>query len=467
MMGAIDATIVLLALPSMTAELNSDLASTIWTIIIYLLIIAVTTTQLGRLGDIYGRGRMFNSGFAVFTFGSALCALAPNSMDLILFRVVQALGGAFMQANSGAIVADLFEVGKRGKAFGYIAMGWNVGAMLGIVLGGVLTTFVGWRSIFYINVPIGIVAFALGTMYIKDNVRIKESVDLLGMILLGASLLMISFGSVNFASYGGSFNDSIIIASGFVVLLAFIFWETKASSPMIHLPAFRNRTLGASIFASLFQSMGYLSVTFILIMYLQGVRGLSPLVASLLLIPGYILSSFLSPRMGVLSDRFGARIIATLGILLMCISICIYLSLGATTSLYVVVIGSVIAGLGGAMFWPANNSEVMSNAEPAQYGSISGLLRLTSNIGALVSYVVVITAATLAVPRALAFQIFIGTTKLNGGVSAAFIGGIHAALLASIVLLLFAAALSLTRGRGRKESNFINMKSTHSGISFK
>ena len=118
----------------MTAELNSDLASTIWTIIIYLLIIAVTTTQLGRLGDIYGRGRMFNSGFAVFTFGSALCALAPNSMDLILFRVVQALGGAFMQANSGAIVADLFEVGKRGKAFGYIAMGWNVGAMLGIVL---------------------------------------------------------------------------------------------------------------------------------------------------------------------------------------------------------------------------------------------------------------------------------------------------------------------------------------------
>lgn len=447
MMGAIDATIVLLALPSMTAELNSNLASTIWVIIIYLLIIAVTTTQLGRLGDLYGRSKMFNSGFAVFTIGSALCAFAPNSLDLILFRVVQAIGGALMQSNSGAIIADIFEVGKRGKAFGFLSLGWNFGAMLGIVLGGVLTTFIGWRSIFYINIPIGIVALSLGLIYLKDNVRVKERIDLLGMLLLGASLFMIAFGAVDFAAYGGSLGDTITIAAGFIVLFAFIFWEYRAKNPMLHLQAFKNRILGASIFAALFQAMGYLSVTFILIMYLQGVRGLSPLSASLLLVPGYLLSSFLSPKMGILSDKFGARIIATGGILLMCAAIGVYLLLGVSTSLYLVVLGSVLAGFGGAMFWPANNSEVMSNAEPAQYGSISGLLRLTSNIGTLVSYVVVITAATLAVPRALSFQIFIGTSRLVGNVSIAFIGGIHAALLVSLVLLLFAALLSLVRGK--------------------
>ena len=450
MMGAIDATIVLLALPAMTASLNSDLASTIWVIIIYLLVIAVSTTQLGRLGDLYGRGKMFNSGFAIFTIGSAMCAFAPNSTDLILFRVAQAIGGALMQANSGAIVADIFEVGKRGKAFGYISLGWNLGAMLGIVLGGVLTTFVGWRSIFYINVPIGIIAFVLGIIYIKDNVRVKAAIDFGGMLLLAASLFMITFGAVNFASYGGSLSDSLIVMAGFAAFFIFVLWERKSKSPMLHLPAFKNRVLSSSIFASLFQAMGYLSVTFILIMYLQGVRGLSPLSASLLLVPGYILSSFLSPKMGVLSDKFGGRIIATMGILLMCAAIAVYLLLGTSTSLYVVVAGSIIAGLGGAMFWPANNSEVMSNAEPAQYGSISGLLRLTSNIGTLFSYVVVITAATIAVPRQLSFQIFIGTSKLAGNVSVAFLGGIHAALLTSLVLLLFAAFLSLVRGKDKR-----------------
>ncbi len=449
MMGAIDATIVLLALPALTASLHSDLASTIWAIIIYLLVIAVTTTQFGRLGDIYGKGKLFNLGFGAFTLGSLLCGFSPSISALIIFRVIQAVGGALMQANSGAIVADLFDAARRGKAFGYISFGWNMGAMIGIVLGGILTTFIGWRSIFFINVPIGVVALALGLIYIKDNVTISDKVDLLGMGLLGTSLSLISFGAINFASYGGSSSDAYIIVSGMIGLCAFIAWERKAKSPMLHIEAFSNRVLSASILASLFQSLGFLSVTFILIMYLQGVRGLSPLIAAGLLIPGYLVSSMLSPKMGSLSYRFGARAVATIGIALMGIAIIIYLTLGAESPYYVVVIGSVISGLGGAMFWPANNSAVMSNAEPRQYGSISGLLRLTSNIGALGSYVIVITAATLAVPRQLSFEIFIGTSKLTGGISDAFINGIHAALLMSLSLLFIAAILSVSRGKKR------------------
>jgi Arabinose efflux permease len=161
----------------------------------YLLVIAVFTTQLGRLGDIYGRSRFYNLGFAIFTIGSILCGASPNAISLVAFRGVQGLGAAMMQANSGAIIADIFPPNQRGKAYGYTSIGWNAGATLGIVLGGFITTFLGWRYIFYINVPIGIVAIILGLRYIKDLERRNTKLDIIGMLSLLASLSLISYGA--------------------------------------------------------------------------------------------------------------------------------------------------------------------------------------------------------------------------------------------------------------------------------
>ena len=160
---------------------------------VYLLVVAVCTTQLGRIGDIYGRSRMFNTGFVIFTLGSLFCGLSPTITLLIASRVIQALGGAFMQANSGAIVADTFPPNVRGKAFGYISLGWTSGAMLGIVLGGIITTFVGWEYISFINIPIGIIASVLGYKYIRDTVRIKAYLDIIGMLLLSSALAPVSY----------------------------------------------------------------------------------------------------------------------------------------------------------------------------------------------------------------------------------------------------------------------------------
>jgi MFS family permease len=154
-MGALDSTIVILAFPTISSSLHSDMLSALWIILIYLLVVAVCTTQLGRIGDIYGRSRMFNAGFGIFTLGSLFCGLSPTITLLIVSRAILAVGGAFMQANSGAIIADMFPPNARGSAFGYISLGWTSGAMLGIVLGGVITTFVGWEYIFFINIPIG------------------------------------------------------------------------------------------------------------------------------------------------------------------------------------------------------------------------------------------------------------------------------------------------------------------------
>ena len=187
-------------------------------------------------------------------------------------------------------------------------------------------------------------------------------------------------------------------------------------------------------------------------MYLQGIRGLDPFTAALLLTPGYIISSFLSLYMGRLSDRFGARGIATIGIVLMCFSIMMYMTLTISSNYYTIILASIISGIGGAMFWPANSSAVMSNAQHQHYGSISGLLRLMTNIGTLGSFVIAITAATVATSRSTAFSVFIGTSKLIGGVSIEFLSGIQAALLMCLIILIIAGILSLARGKEERQS---------------
>jgi len=446
LMGALDSTIVILAFPVIAEKLHSDIATTIWIILIYLLIAAVATTPLGRVGDIYGRSKMFNAGFAVFTLGSALCGLSPSINILILSRGLQALGGSLLQANSGAIIADVFPRNERGKAFGYNSLGWTSGAMIGIVLGGVITTFLGWEYIFFINIPIGIVAVILGIIYLKDAARAEVKMDLGGMALLASSLSLISFGAVNFAGEGLTTFNMISMIAGAIIAPVFVLYETRSKNPMVDFSAFKDRVLRYSILASFFQSLGYLSVVFLIIMYLQGVRGLSPLDASILLIPGYVVGSLLGPFMGKLSDRYGARAIASIGIAIMGIAVLVYLMLRQDSSLYLVLVASAISGFGTSMFFPANNSAVMASAHAGFYGSISGLLRTMANIGILGSFVMAISVASASIPRSVAFEIFIGTTNLSGGVAREFISGMDSALLVSLILLAIAGVMSIIRG---------------------
>ncbi|HMK16266.1 MAG TPA: MFS transporter, partial [Methanomicrobiales archaeon] len=241
LMGAVDSTIVILAFPTISESLHADLLSTLWIILVYLLVVAVTTTQLGRLGDLYGRSRMFNAGFGVFTLGSLFCGLSPTIGWLIASRAVQGLGGAFMQANSGAIIADIFPPNERGVAFGYLSLGWTSGAMLGIVLGGIITTFVGWEYIFFINLPIGIAASVLGYFYVRDNPRVKARLDIAGMLLLGGALGLISFAAVDFAGQGYTPWNGFVLLLGVVSGLAFIAYELRTAHPLVDFTAISSR----------------------------------------------------------------------------------------------------------------------------------------------------------------------------------------------------------------------------------
>lgn len=446
LMGALDSTIVILAFPVIAEELHSDLLTTMWVILIYLLIVAALTVQLGRIGDIFGRARMFNVGFGIFTVSSFFCGISATIGALILFRGVQAMGGALMEANSGALIADIFPPGSRGAAFGYNSMGWTIGATLGIVLGGVITTFVGWEYIFFINIPIGIVALGLGLRYLKDTTRTPVSLDFVGIALLTAGLSLISYAAVDFAGKGLTTQSATLALLGVALMLIFAWHEMHTKAPMISLKSLNRPILKYSLLAAFFQSLGYLAVMFLITMYLQGIRGLTPLDAAILLTPGYVTGSVLGPYMGRLSDRVGARVIATVGTMVIAVSILIYMMLRVDSPHSIVLLASFVSGIGTAMFYPANNSAIMANAEEGDYGSVSGALRMVQNIGVLGSFVLAITVASAAIPRALAFEVFMGTSQVVGNVAGAFIQGIDAALAVSLLLLILAGVMSWARG---------------------
>ena len=447
-MTGIDTSAVVLGLPVMVRDLSSDLISMIWVIMAYLLVITILGTQVGRLGDMFGRVRMYNLGFASFTFGSLLCAFSASGPQLIGFRVVQGLGGALIYSNSGAIIADTFPQNERGRAFGITGTGYSLGAILGILVGGAFVTFLSWRYIFFINLPIGIIATAVGFFKLRErSPKIKSKLDIGGMVILASSLFFLLYGMTSITGSGITPEYAAEVVVGLVLLPAFVAFESRYSSPLLDLSLLKQRVLTASIFAAFFQSLASFAVLFLLIMYLQGPRDMTPWNAALLLIPGYILGGAIAPFSGRLSDRMGARVVASIGLALQVCGFLVYSTLGLTTSTYVVIVGAVLNGAGSSSFFPANNSAVMASAPPRAYGVVSGLLRTFANIGMVCSFAVALLIASLSIPRQMAFEIFLGVGRIQGQLSSAFVDGMHFALAGSISVLLVALILSILRGK--------------------
>jgi hypothetical protein len=305
-----------------------------------------------------------------------------------------------------------------------------------------------WRYIFFINVPIGTGATLVGYFMLKEkSPRLKESLDYGGLLLLGTGLFLILYGVSNITGSGWDYTTGLEMLMGAMLIVSFIFLEMRIKHPLLDLSILKSRILTASIFAAFFQSLATFAVLFLIIMYLQGPRGLSPWNSSILLIPGYILGGVVAPLSGRLSDRVGARVVATIGLSVQIVGVLIYLTFAISTSIYVVILGAVVYGSGNSAFFAPNNSAVMSSAPPKAYGVSNGLLRTMANVGMLSSFAVALLMSSLSIPRAYAFQIFLGVGKINGQLSLEYIKGMHTALLASIVMLLIAIVLSVLRGR--------------------
>ncbi len=446
MITAIDTTIVVLALPEIERSLHVVLDSVIWVVIGYLLVITLLATQVGRLGDMFGRVRMYEAGFVVFVVGSALCALAWDEASIVAFRLLQGVGGALVTANSGAIIADLFPREQRGKAYGYNGIGFSLGAVLGILLGGAIVTYVSWRWIFWINVPIGLLGVGLALRLLHDRAQPeRHRLDPVGMVTLGLGLFGVLWAVTKLATTPLNAELTGYLAGGVVLIGLFVVSERRVSEPMLSLSLFKVPAMTPSLLAALFQGLANYAVLFLVIMYLQGARHLTPIHASLLLIPGYLVGAAIGPVAGRLADRFAPVLPATVGLAVQVVALFVYAHLPLATGLWLVVAGSVINGVGASCFFPANSSAVMKASPPEAFGISSGMLRTFANVGMVFSFSMAILIASRSISRRLAFAIFVGSSSLRPDDARALTSGLHAAFYASMGLMALAALFSATR----------------------
>ncbi len=461
LMAAIDSTIVILGLPDMMVKLHADLIEMIWVIMGYILVSTVFLLTFGRVADMFGRVRMYNLGFVVFTIGSALCGISQDATQLILFRLVQGSGAAMMVVNSVAILTEVFPAHERGRALGINAVTFSIGGVLGPILGGLILTFADWRWIFFINVPIGIFGALWGYRALREMSKRKagERFDLIGAgsFSLGLTALLIAL------TLGIEFSwTSLPILSLFVLFVvmmaAFLWWESRAPSPVLDLALFKNRVYNFSVLAAMMQALAMFAVNFLVVFYLQGVRGYDALTAALLLIPLPLVSSVVAPAGGILADRIGARIPATIGLLLQGAALIWLMQLGPTTPYWQIAVGLALLGLGGGLFYPPNTSAAMNAAPSNRLGVASATLATLRQAGMVTSFALSLAVAAGSLPRDVMMQLFVGNNvTLGSAPMQAFIIGMHSAFVVSFALSLIAAGISMVRGKENRREQAASM----------
>ena len=452
LMAAVDSTIVLLALLPIAEDLHSDFVVMVWVIVAYLLVNTAFVLSLGRIGDMYGRKRMYNLGFVIFTIGSALCGLSPDALMLVGFRALQGVGAALLTANSFAIISEAFPRGERGRAFGVNSVVWGLGSVLGIILGGVIITFTSWRLIFLINVPVGL----FGTFWAYRALREfrgrarKETFDVpaAGFFTLGilGLLLGVSWGLIYAWTEPLTLAFLILAPCGFA---AFVAWESRYSKdPIVDFALFRNRVFTFSILTAAFQSLALFAVNFLLVFYLEGIAGLDILTASYLIVPMAAVISAVGPFAGILSDRIGARVVATAGLAIQVGVLLLLSRLTTSTTILQLAIIEGLNGFGSGLIWPANTSASRTSAPPERFGVSSGVMNTFRNTGMVMSFALALVTATSVIPAYIVYQLFIGNLsgRLSGALASGYLSGQSFAFEVSALLLMVATLLSLARG---------------------
>jgi EmrB/QacA subfamily drug resistance transporter len=452
LMAAVDSTVVLLALFPMAEDLHSDFVTMIWVIIAYLVVNTALVLSLGRLADMYGRKLLYNVGFVIFTIGSALSGFAPNGLSLVGFRVIQGTGAALLTSNSFAILSEAFPRGETGRAFGIQSIVWGLGNVLGIILGGIIITYTSWRWIFLINVPVGIfaTAWAYRTLKTVKPKGQRGSFDIPAAVGFTAGLLSLLLGVSWGLLYSWSdFTTIAALAASPVIFVLFFVWEWKYSKdPILDFDFFRNKVFTFSIIAALLQFLAIFSVNFLLIFYLEGVAGLSVIESAYLIIPFALGAAVVGPIGGILTDRFGSRRISLVGLAVGAAALLLLSQLTVNSTLLQIGLIETIAGVGLALFWPANTSAIMSATPPAKYGVGSGAMNTFRNTGGILSFALSLTAATAVIPPNIVYQLFIGnlTGKLSPALAADYLSGQSFAFEISAGLLFLALVfIALTK----------------------
>jgi EmrB/QacA subfamily drug resistance transporter len=430
LMASIDSTIVLIALPAIFRGINinpfTSFQYMLWILFGYSIVTATLLVTFGRLSDMFGRVRLYNFGFAIFTVGSVLCSITPSlgdagAIELIVFRIIQGVGGAFLFANSAAIITDAFPIDERGKALGINQISFLAGSLIGLVLGGILAVY-NWRLVFIVSVPVGVVGTVWSYLKLKERgtIRGNQKLDVWGNLAFGAGLTLILAGVIyGLIPYGNSAmgwgNPWVIAAlvSGAGLLIAFPVIESHVAEPMFRLELFKIRAFSAGNLASIFSSMSRGGVMIMLIILLQGIwlplHGYSfdstPFWCGILMIPMSIGFLLTGPISGYLSDKHGARLLATSGMVISAASFAGFILLPANF-LYVSFAAVLfIMGLGGGVFASPNMAAIMNSVPAEHRGAASGMRATLQNSATMISqsifFTIIIVSLTASLPGAL------------------------------------------------------------------
>lgn len=447
LMASIDMSIVLIALPAIFngIQINpfTSFQYMLWIMFGYSIVTAVLLVTFGRLSDIYGRVRLYNLGFAIFAVGSILLSITPHTGDLgaielIIFRIIQGIGAAFLFSNSGAIITDAFPENERGKALGINQLSFLAGSLIGLVLGGVLAVF-DWRLVFLVSVPVGVIGTIWSYWKLKEQhvVRKKQKIDIWGNLCFAVGLTLFLLGiTYGLTPYGDSpmgWTNPWVIGSlvgGTAFLLAFPIIESRVQEPMFRLDLFKDRSFAAGNIATLLSSLARGGVMIMLVVLLQGIwlplHGFSyedaPFWAGIFMVPLTIGVALTGPISGWLSDKHGARTFATLGMVITGITFLAFMLLPVNFDYLPFAVILFIMGLGNGIFMSPNMASIMNSCPEEHRGAASGMRSTLQNVGQTISqgifFSIIIISLNATLPAALSTAV--ASSGASPQVAAAF-----------------------------------------------
>lgn len=452
-MAALDRNIILIALPAIALDLHTSFLTLIWIVLVYWLVTAAVLLNFGRLSDMFGRVKLYNMGFALFTIGSGLCSISQTGEQLILFRIIQALGAAFLFSNSAAIITDTFPENERARALGLNQTAIVIGSVIGLVFGGFLTSYLGWRSIFWVNVPIG--AFATIWSYAKLRelgVIRKEKIDWLGNITFAGGLSMILIG-VTLANFRivTPIEIFLSIIGGLSLLLLFIIIEKRTPKPMFDLSLFKIQSFTGGNIAIFLNALARGAFILIMSFYLQGPSmRLNSLEAGIYLIPVSAALAVFAPVSGWLYDKFKLRIFVSIGLLVSAVGFFILTRIEVTTSFYEIIIPLAMIGGGMGIFASPNRASIMTSVPSSRRGVSAGISTTFIMMGNSFSIGLVFLIMTNVIPLHAAEQLFSGSFQastssiaITSSIVSKFLSSIHFAFFVSAVIMLISIIPSL------------------------
>ncbi|OLZ08052.1 MFS transporter [Sulfobacillus thermosulfidooxidans] len=451
-MAALDASIVNVALPDMSTYFNASASLVSWVLIAYLLTLTTLLTLFGRLADMLGRRPLYTFGFLVFIVGSAACGAAVNLPMLIVSRVFQAAGAAMLQANSVAIITATVPPSVRGRAIGFQGSAQAIGLSLGPAIGGGLIALFGWRAIFYVNVPVGLIGTAMAAMILpKDKLSGKKTTfDWWGTLFMTPFLVLVMMALTEGMSWGwGSPRILGMFAGALFFLLAFIWRELKFRAPLVDMRLFKIPVFSIGNFTGLLSYLAMFGVLFLMPFYFERVLNFDSAVSGLILTAVPLGMTVAAPKAGALADRYGPRLLTTGGMALTGLAIVgLAWTVAIHASLVPMIIELILVGAGLGIFTPPNNSSVMGSLPSSRLGVGGGILNMARSLG-------------MAMGTAISGTIMATFLALNGGVERAggpkgpWIPATRYALYVLVALSLLASLLSVFRVAAGEKSTTV------------